>query len=430
VCTKAIVASQSSGLFHEIDERSTTMAQSSLSLDELVRKLMGEEHADVLRETLAWFVRELMEAEVSSQIGAGLHEKSPERLTHRNGYRERLWQTRAGEIALAIPRLRAGSYFPSFLEPRTRSEQALVAVVQEAYVNGVSTRKVERLVTQLGLAGMSRSSVSRLCSGLDEQVSAFRERPLEGRYPYLWLDARQEKVRERAGVRSKALVIAYGVHETGRREVIGIDVGQSESEAFWREFLRGLRARGLAGVQLCISDAHEGLKAAIAQVLGCPWQRCTVHFLRDMLGHCSKEQQPMVATAIRQIFAAESHEEASARLAEVVDLLSGSAPKVAGLLLEAEEELLAFMAFPPEHWAKLRSTNPLERVNREVGRRSDVVGIYPNDAALLRLAGALLIEQNDEWLVMRRYLSQESMGLVLAASEHERTSEVVLLPAR
>jgi putative transposase len=424
------VASQSSGLFHEIDERSTTMAQSSLSLDELVRKLMGEEHADVLRETLAWFVRELMEAEVSSQIGAGLHEKSPERLTHRNGYRERLWQTRAGEIALAIPRLRAGSYFPSFLEPRTRSEQALVAVVQEAYVNGVSTRKVERLVTQLGLAGMSRSSVSRLCSGLDEQVSAFRERPLEGRYPYLWLDARQEKVRERAGVRSKALVIAYGVHETGRREVIGIDVGQSESEAFWREFLRGLRARGLAGVQLCISDAHEGLKRAIAQVLGCPWQRCTVHFLRDMLGHCSKEQQPMVATAIRQIFAAESHEEASARLAEVVDLLSGSAPKVAGLLLEAEEELLAFMAFPPEHWAKLRSTNPLERVNREVGRRSDVVGIYPNDAALLRLAGALLIEQNDEWLVMRRYLSQESMGLVLAASEHERTSEVVLLPAR
>jgi putative transposase len=367
---------------------------------------------------------------VSSQIGAGLHEKSPERLTHRNGYRERLWQTRAGEIALAIPRLRAGSYFPSFLEPRTRSEQALVAVVQEAYVNGVSTRKVERLVTQLGLAGMSRSSVSRLCSGLDEQVSAFRERPLEGRYPYLWLDARQEKVRERAGVRSKALVIAYGVHETGRREVIGIDVGQSESEAFWREFLRGLRARGLAGVQLCISDAHEGLKRAIAQVLGCPWQRCTVHFLRDMLGHCSKEQQPMVATAIRQIFAAESHEEASARLAEVVDLLSGSAPKVAGLLLEAEEELLAFMAFPPEHWAKLRSTNPLERVNREVGRRSDVVGIYPNDAALLRLAGALLIEQNDEWLVMRRYLSQESMGLVLAASEHERTSEVVLLPAR
>lgn len=405
------------------------MAETSMSLDELVRKLMGEEHADVLRETLAWFVRELMEAEVAAQIGAGLHEKTPERSAHRNGYRERLWQTRAGEITLAIPRLRAGTYFPSFLEPRRRSEQALVAVVQEAYVNGVSTRKVERLVTQLGLSGMSRSAVSRLCAGLDEQVALFRERPLEGRYPYLWLDARQEKVRERGGVHSKALVIAYGVHESGRREVIGLDVGAAETEAFWREFLSSLRARGLEGVQLCTSDAHEGLKAAIARVLGCPWQRCTVHFLRDMLGHCGKEQQPMVATAIRQIFAAESRKEASARLAEVVDLLDRGAPKVARLLAEAEEELLAFMAFPPEHWPKLRSTNPLERVNREVGRRSDVIGIYPNDAALLRLAGALLIEQNDEWLVMRRYLSQESMQLVLAAAEPEKRSEVIALPA-
>jgi putative transposase len=405
------------------------MAEKSMSLDELLRKLMGDEHADVLRETLAWFVGELMEAEVTKQIGAGLHERSPERLTYRNGYRERLWQTRAGEIDLAIPRLRAGSYFPSFLEPRSRSEQALVAVVQEAYINGVSTRKVERLVTQLGLAGMSRSAVSRLCSGLDEQVRLFRERPLEGRYPYLWLDARQEKVRERGGVRSKALVIAYAVHESGHREVIGTDVGEAETESFWREFLRGLRARGLAGVQLCISDAHEGLKSAIAKVLGCPWQRCTVHFLRDMLGHCAKEQQPMVAAAIRQIFAAESAQQARELLGGVVEVLEGTAPKVARLLAGAEEELLAFMAFPAEHWPKLRSTNPLERVNREVGRRSDVVGIYPNDAALLRLAGALLIEQNDEWLVMRRYLSLESMQLVLAAAEPQTASEVVLLPA-
>lgn len=406
------------------------MAATSLTLDELVRKLMGDQHADVLRETLDWFVGELMEAEVAAQIGAGLHERSPERSTHRNGYRERLWQTRAGEITLAIPRLRAGSYFPSFLEPRSRSERALVAVVQEAYVNGVSTRKVERLVSQLGLAGMSRSAVSRLCSGLDEQVTAFRERPLEGRYPYLWLDARQEKVRERSGVRPKALVIAYAVHETGVREVIGIDVGESESEAFWREFLRSLRARGLTGVQLCTSDAHEGLRAAIAQVLGCPWQRCTVHFLRDMLGHCAKEQQPMVATAIRQIFAAETQEEARERLAGVAQALERTAPKVARLLAEAEEELLAFMAFPPEHWTKLRSTNPLERVNREIGRRSDVVGIYPNDRALLRLAGALLLEQNDEWLVMRRYLSLESMQLVLKAAEPHPGSQVLVLPAR
>jgi transposase-like protein len=406
------------------------MAETSLSLDELVRKLMGDEHADVLRETLAWFVRELMEAEVAGQIGAGLHEKSAERVTHRNGYRERLWQTRAGEVTLAIPRLRSGTYFPSFLEPRSRSEKALVAVVQEAYVNGVSTRKVERLVTQLGLAGMSRSAVSRLCAGLDEQVRFFRERPLEGQYPYLWLDAKVEKVREPGGVRHKALVVAYGVHETGRREVVGIDVGEAETEAFWREFLRGLRARGLAGTQLCVSDAHEGLKSATAKVLGCPWQRCTVHFLRDMLGHCSKAQQPLVATAIRQIFAADDAAEARERLAGVAAALEHTAPKVARLLLAAEDELLAFMAFPAEHWSKLRSTNPLERVNREIGRRSDVVGIYPNDAALLRLAGSLLIEQNDEWLVGRRYLSEESLQAVLArAADAETVVEVSALPA-
>ena len=406
------------------------MAEKSLSLDELVRKLMGDEHADVLRETLAWFVGELMEAEVAGQIGAGLHERSPERTTHRNGYRERSWQTRVGEIELAIPRLRAGSYFPSFLEPRTRSEQALVAVVQEAYVNGVSTRKVDRLVTQLGLAGMSKSAVSRLCSGLDEQVQLFRERPLEGSYPYLWLDAKVEKVREPGGVRSKALVIAQGVHESGRREIIGIDVGEAETEAFWREFLRSLRARGLAGTELCVSDAHEGLKNAIAKVLGCPWQRCTVHFLRDMLGHCGKADQPLVSGAVRQIFAAEDAGEARERLSAAVGALGQTAPKVARLLEAAEDDLLAFMSFPGEHWCKLRSTNPLERVNREIGRRSDVVGIYPNDAALIRLAGSLLIEQNDEWLVMRRYLSEESMQLVLSrAADAERIVEVSALPA-
>ena len=406
------------------------MAEKSMSLDELVRKLMGDDHADVLRESLAWFVRELMEVEVATQIGADLHEKSAERTTHRNGYRERLWQTRAGSVELAIPRLRSGSYFPSFLEPRSRSEKALVAVVQEAYVNGVSTRKVERLVTQLGLSGISKSAVSRLCAGLDEQVRIFRERPLEGAYPYLWLDAKVEKVREPGGVRHKALVIAYGVHETGRREVLGIDVGEAETEAFWREFLRSLRARGLSGVQLCVSDAHEGLKTAIAKVLGAPWQRCTVHFLRDMLGHCGKAQQPLVSGAIRQIFAAEDAGEAGERLAGVAGVLAESAPKVARLLLAAEEELLAFMAFPAEHWPKLRSTNPLERVNREIGRRSDVVGIYPNDASLIRLAGALLLEQNDEWLVSRRYLSEESLQAVLTRPvERARAREVSALPA-
>jgi putative transposase len=300
-------------------------------------------------------------------------------------------------------------------------------VVQEAYVNGVSTRRVDRLVEQLGVAGMNKDQVSRLCGGLDEQVQVFRERPLEGRYPYLWLDAKVERVREPGGVRHKALVIAYGVHESGRREVIGLDVGEAETEAFWREFLRGLRARGLTGIRLCISDAHQGLKTAIAQVLGCAWQRCTVHFLRDMLGHVHKTQQPMIAAAIRGIFQATSLAEARARLAEVVDKLATTAPKVATLLEAAEAELLAFYELPSEHWSKLRSTNPLERVNREIGRRTDVVGIFPNDAALLRLAGMLLIEQNDEWLVARRYLSQESLALVLDPEPAPAIKEVAQL---
>jgi putative transposase len=396
---------------------------------QLADKLLAGEHADVVRQSVAWMVAELMEAEVAAQIGAELGERTPERVTQRNGYRPRAWDTRVGELELRIPRLRTGSYFPSFLEPRRRAEQALVAVVQEAYVNGVSTRRVDRLVEQLGVAGMTKDQVSRLCRGLDEQVQAFRERPLEGRYPYLWLDAKVERVREPGGVRHKALVLAYGVHETGRREVIGLDVGAAETEAFWREFLRSLRARGLTGVRLCISDAHDGLKTAIAKVLGCPWQRCTVHFLRDMLGHVAKAQQPMIAAAIRGIFQATSLAEARARLGEVTDRLRATAPKVARLLEAAEAELLAFYELPREHWSKLRSTNPLERVNREIGRRTDVIGIFPNDAALLRLAGALLIEQNDEWLIARRYLSQESLELVLANKDPATQEAAQLTPA-
>ncbi len=382
---------------------------------ELVDKLLTSEHADVLRDSVAWLVAELMDAEVGELTGAELGERAPDRRqTQRNGYRPRRWDTRVGELELAIPKLRTGSYFPSFLEPRRRAEQALVAVVQEAYVNGISTRKVDRLVEQLGLRGMTKDTVSRLCRGLDEQVTVFRERPLADAYPYLWLDAKVERVREPGGVRHKALVIAYGVHESGRREVIGLDVGEAETEAFWRGFLRSLRARGLEGVQLVISDAHTGLKTAIGKVFGCRWQRCTVHFLRDMLGHVARTQQPLVSGAIRGIFTAASAAEARDRLGQVVDQLRPHAPKVARLLEDAEADLLAFYGFPTEHWSKLRSTNPLERVNREIGRRSDVVGIFPNDAALLRLAGMLLLEQNDEWLVGRRYLSETSMTLVLA----------------
>jgi putative transposase len=404
------------GLFPQTGEGGTTMAdRPRMTADQLVDKLLASEHADVLRESIAWLVAELMDAEVATLVGAEFGERAPDRrTTQRNGYRPRTWDTRVGQLELAIPKLRSGSDFPSFLEPRRRAEQALVAVVQEAYVNGVSTRKVDRLVAQLGLQGMTKDQVSRLCRGLDAQVLVVRERPLEGAYPYLWLDAKVERVREPGGVRHKALVIAYGVHHSGRREVIGLDVGEAETESFWREFLRGLRARGSDGVRLCVSDAHAGLKQAIAQVLGCSWQRCTVHFLRDMLGHVTRAQQPLVSGAIRGIFTAATAAEARQRLRQVVDQLRVHTPKVAALLEDAEADLLAFYAFPAEHWSKLRSTNPLERVNREVGRRSDVVGIFPNDQALLRLAGMLLIEQNDEWLVGRRYLSETSMALVVA----------------
>jgi putative transposase len=384
---------------------------------DVVARVMGGEHGDVLREAVALVARALMEAEVSAQVGAEHGERSPDRVAHRNGYRPRAWETRVGEIELLIPRARSGpAYFPSFLEPRRRCEQAIVAVVMEAYVNGVSTRKVDRLVEQLGIQGMDKDRVSRLCRELDEHVEAFRTRPLEGAYPYLWVDAKQLKVRDHGRVVSKALVVAYAVHESGRREVIGIDLGEVESEAFWTEFLRSLRARGLDGVQLVVSDHHEGLKTAIARVLACPWQRCAVHFVRAMHQHCRPSQRGLVSAALREVFDAENQEQARERVTHVIERLQPVAPKVATLLEDAEEDLLAFYAFPAAHWSKLRSTNPLERVNREIGRRSDVVGIFPNDAAAIRLAGALLIEQNDEWLVGRRYLSDESMRMVLYAT--------------
>jgi transposase-like protein len=403
---------------------------------DVVARAMAGEHGDLLRDAVGLVVRELMEAEVATLTGAGRGERSPERVTNLNGYRERTWETRVGEIELAIPRTRSGpAYFPSVLEPRRRCEQAIVSVVMEAYVNGVSTRKVDRLVEQLGIQGMSKDRVSRLCCDLDEHVEQFCSRPLQGAYPYLWLDAKHVKVRDRGRVVSKALVIAYAVHDSGRREVIGLDLGEVESEAFWTEFLRGLRARGLSGLRLVISDHHEGLKTAIARVLDAPWQRCTVHFVRNMHGHCRPAQRGLVSAALREVFNATDRAEASRRLTDVLARLASIAPKVCQLLEQAEEDLLAFMAFPPEHWSKLRSTNPLERVNREIGRRSDVVGIFPNDTSAIRLAGALLIEQNDEWIVCRRYLSEESMRQILYADTDRKDSpsqiseEVNELPA-
>jgi putative transposase len=390
---------------------------------DVVAGVLAGEHGDFVREAVALVARELMEAEVSAEVGAPLGEVAPEaRSTYRNGYRPRPWETRVGEIELLIPRTRQGSYFPSFLEPRRRSEQAIVAVVLEAYVNGVSTRKVDRLVEQLGIEGMTKDRVSAMCRGLDEQVDLFRNRPLEGAYPYLWLDAKHVKVRDHGRVVSKALVVAYAVHETGLREVIGIDIGEVESGSFWIEFLRSLKKRGLAGVRLAVSDQHEGVKHAIARVLACPWQRCTVHFVRDMLAHCRRDQRGLVSAALREVFNAEHRAQAREHVSHVLQRLESVAPKVCRLLEDAEEDLIAFYALPVEHWTKLRSTNPLERVNKEIGRRSDVVGIFPNDASVIRLAGALLSEQNDEWLVQRRYLSAESMALILAAGRLEENS--------
>jgi putative transposase len=401
-----------------------------MTIEEVVKKVLLDEHADVIREAVKAVAAEMMELEVAELIGAQRGERRPEdRATHRNGYRPRRWDTRAGEVELQIPKIRQGSYFPSFLEPRRRSEQALLAVVQQAYVCGVSTRRVDQLVESLGLR-ISRSEVSRVCRALDEH---FRTRPLEGRYPYLFLDAKVEKVRDGGRVVNKALVIAHGVHETGRREILSIDVGEAETEAFWTGFLRGLVKRGLTGVQLAISDAHGGLKAAIAKVLGCAWQRCTVHFLRDCFGHARKDQHGLLGALIRPIFAADSLAQARDRLSEAVAHLDGRLFKIATMLEDAETDILAFYAFPAGHWRKLRSTNPLERFNKEIGRRTDVVGIFPNDRALIRLAGMLCIEQNDEWLVGRGYLSAESISLVLAGpddyTDKENKEEVAQLQA-
>jgi putative transposase len=400
-----------------------------MTAEEVVGYLLEGDGVDFVRESLTWVVQQLMEAEVSEVIGAAHGERAPqERLTYRNGYRPRSWQTRAGEIELAIPKLRRGSYFPSFLEPRRRSEQALVSVVQEAYVAGVSTRKVDQVVESLGLR-ISKSEVSRICAGLDEQVEAFRNRPLAGRYPYLWLDAKVERVRDGGRVVRKCLVLAYGVHESGYREVIALDVGEAETEAFWRSFLRSLVARGLGGVQLVVSDAHAGLKKAIAQVLGCPWQRCSVHFLREALGHVRKDQQGMVAALLRPIVNADSRELANELVSDALDRLRKPLPKVAALLEDAEEDLLAFYCFPVDHRPKLRSTNPLERVNREIGRRTDVVGIFPNDRSLIRLAASVVIEQNDEWLVGRRYLSLDSLAPLHEERREQNEQEVLELTA-
>ena len=385
-----------------------------MGLEELLRKAELAGDVDFLREGLAVLTRELMELQVSQQVGAGRHERTPARMEQRNGYRERRWDTRVGTIELAVPRVRDGSFYPSFLEPRRRSERALVAVVQEAYIQGVSTRRVEDLVQALGITGISKSQVSRMCQALDGEVERFRTRRLDGAYPYLWLDATFVKAREAGRVRSQAIVIAIAVTASGEREVLGVDVGPSEDGAFWLQFLRGLAARGLRGVQLVISDAHEGLKGAIAAVLtGASWQRCRVHFVRNALAYVPKQAAQLVASTIRTVFAQPDAVSTHEQWRRVADGFRPRFPRLAALLDDAEDDVLAYLPFPHQHWHQIWSNNPLERLNKEVKRRTDVVGIFPDSGAVIRLVGMVLAEQHDEWQVSRRYFSAESLAKVL-----------------
>lgn len=384
----------------------------SMALEALLRKAQLEGDVDVLREGVRLLSEALMELEVTQHVGAARHERTADRTGQRNGYRERRWDTRVGTLELKVPRVRDGSYFPALLEPRRRAERALVAVVQEAYVHGVSTRRVDELVHALGIQGVSKSQVSALCAELDAEVERFRSRPLTDAYPYIWLDATYLKGRQEGRIVALAVVIAIGVNAaTGRREVLGVAVGPSEDGAFWLGFLRGLVARGLSGVQLVVSDAHQGLKTAVAAVLhGASWQRCRVHFIRNALAVVPKTAAQLVAATIRTVFAQPDAEGTRAQWRRVTDGFRARYPKVADRLEDAEADVLAYLAFPPEHWRQIWSNNPLERLNREVKRRTDVVGIFPTEAAIVRLVGAVLVEQHEEWQVGRRYFSAESLA--------------------
>jgi putative transposase len=384
-----------------------TMTDERMALIELIEKSAD---ADLVRDMLAFAAERLMAMEVDVLTGAPAGVRSPERMNHRNGYRERAWDTRAGRIELAIPKLRKGSYFPAFLEPRRTAEKALAAVIQEAYVHGISTRSVDDLVKAMGASGISKSQVSRLCQEIDERVNAFLTRPIEGEWPYLWIDATYLKERQAGRIVSTAVIIAVGVNTDGRREVLGVTTGPSEAEPFWKAFLRSLADRGLRGVKLVIADDHKGLRTAAAKVFHACHQRCRVHWMRNALAHVPPKQRPAVVAMLKTIFAQESAVAAHQQWCSVADALRERFSKLSELMDASREDVLVYMSFPREHWAQIASTNPLERLNGEIKRRSDVVGIFPNERAVIRLVGALMLEQNDEWAVSRRYMSLESLS--------------------
>jgi putative transposase len=386
----------------------TPMTKDMMDVQALVGKTAD---GDFLRDMIGFAAQRLMELEVGGLTGAAYGEKDGERLVQRNGYRDRDWETRAGTVELRIPKLRKGSYFPGFLEPRRMTEKALIAVIQEAYIQGISTRSVDDLVKAMGMSGISKSQVSRLCEEIDGRVKVFLNRPIEGDWPYLWVDATYIKVRQAGRIVSVAVIIAVGVNSDGRREVLGMQIGHSEAEVFWTDFLRSLAHRGLRGVKLVISDSHQGIRASVSKVFSATWQRCRVHFMRNALAHAGKSGRRVVSAFIATAFAQETPEAAKAQWRSVADQLRSSVPKLSALMDSAEEDVLAYMTFPAQHRTKLHSNNPIERLNGEIKRRTDVVGIFPNEDAIIRLVGAILLEQNDEWAVQRaRYMTLESVA--------------------